>query len=175
MKKMYLLLLFFFSLSCSKEELVLKCETCFVNMYINGISWEADKLSASIYEGKYVSLLAFGFDSFGQNRETVSFRNGPMESGIFKIVDNRAPSKEEDEIYGDFSTSLSDGDVAGASYDIVPTEDNLFQIGYLNLEEKIVEGQFQMTLVKDFDPDPSLGFPDTVRITRGIFRADIRE
>ncbi len=160
--------------SCGKEEILLKCDTCFVNAYINGISWQADKLHAFYFETNEMNILAFSFDLFQNVREQISFQKLRPEVGTFRIVDRSKLSIQSDEIIGTFSTKLSDGDVLGGIYKVINEEESFLLLDNVDLENDIVEGRFQMSLVKVDDPDPSIGFPDTVRITRGIFRADIR-
>ncbi len=174
--RFYILIIFTlpFIYSCEKEEVPPKCDTCFINMYINGISWQADYVHASNVNPVFYSIEGYGSDSFNQIRESLAIRKIPIEIGTYKLTDDSLLENENLEANVFFNTSLSDGDVLGAVYEIIEKEDNFLKLERIDLENDFVEGQFQMSLIKVRDPDTNIEFPDTVRITQGVFRSDIR-
>ncbi len=174
MNRFWIYIFGFAFISCSKSDNTLKCETCFANMYINGISWQADILDASTLDNGYLSVSFSSNDSFDQGRESLSFSKIIPEVAMYKLSSGPKTLLETGEVSIFFNTHLSDGDVLGAVYDLVEEEPNELKIQYIDLKGKIVEGTFIMTLVKDSDPGPEFNFPDTVRITQGLFRSDIR-
>ena len=161
------------SASCGKEEDVPKCDTCFINMYINGISWQADYVRTDNVDPDFFNLQVHGSDSFNQIRESMSFGRIPIELGSYNIVDWDIALQKNDLIAGSFTTLLAHGDVIGAKYRIYNEEENILVLESIDLENDFIEGRFQLSLIKTEDPDPSIEYPDTVRIRRGVFRSDI--
>ncbi len=172
MKSIWIFIFSLLFISCSKEDKLI-CDSCYMNMYLNGISWQADKFSAFLFKDGVVSLLGFSFDSFGQERESLSFGGIPLEAKKFSLFSGLESIRKDGEVGVFFSTNLSDGDVLGAVYELVNDEVHELIINTLDLEENVIEGSFQLTLLKESDPRPALNFPDTIRITQGIFRSDI--
>ncbi len=174
MRSIWIFSFSFLFFTCSKEDKKLKCDTCFADMYLNGISWQGDFIDANILDEGFLSVSFTNKDEFGQNRESLTFGKILPKVGIYTLSSGPITLLEMGEAYIFVATSISDGDVLGATYNLLEEESHELNIQLIDLEEKIVEGSFKMTLVKDIDPGPSYSFPDTVRITQGVFRSDIR-
>ncbi len=76
-------------------------------------------------------------------------------------------------ITGNFITIIADGDVAGDLWCIVPDSLNYLEI--TSIKNDIVEGKYELTLLRDLKDRPQYSdFPDTLRFRNGYFKTRIK-
>jgi len=172
------LLLILLGAACKKEELGFTnhAVNSTVSAQLNGEDWFASGFAGrsinrrdSFDTGFYVTKSGFSRESLNLILIPLKLGKHPMSARPYYDLANRARIS-----FADYGTFLSDGDVVGEWWD--STADSLYNfciVDKIDTINKIIEGRFQLMLVKDPERD-LFDTPDTMRFENGKFSAEIR-
>lgn len=171
-------------LGCSESNLPPFTSWGYMNADMNGQEWQSTyrnayqvtqalfpdaSANACSRENHLVSSL---FSTFGEERRELRFENFPLKVGQYKVHPQiiNYECKASDSVRAVLYICTADGDVVEGSYNVVPSESNIFQITKYNSENEEITGTFQVTFTTH-SPLLLAYLPDTLRFTHGIFHS----
>ncbi|MBX2928114.1 MAG: hypothetical protein KF852_09790 [Saprospiraceae bacterium] len=161
--------------SCKKEELSYpdpNAGNAHVSALRNGEDWYG-YLGWLPFEFTQKDTVEFVFFVTEDNiiRQTLGFYRIPLKTGQHLLSLAGRGMLLGQFSYGSFSTYLGDGDVGGEIYHTSSdTAFHFFAIDTYDLATGVVEGRFQVELIKDPLRDIFPDTPDTLRFTDGKFK-----
>ena len=172
------LLIILLSTACKKEDLGFTnhAGNSTVSAKLNGKDWFASGIGGISYNRQDSFDTVFSVIEHGILKEVLSFIAIPMKQGQHVILDrmDRVTRDSLRPSYASFGTLLADGDVIGEWWDsTADTLHNYCIVDRVDTINKIIEGRFQLMLVKDPERD-LFDTPDTLRFEDGKFSAEIR-
>ena len=183
MKKQIIILLAIISIlaSCSKDEINLRIPYFGeVRTLKNGKEWKPLIYAThNKREPNYIYITMGIHDKQGIRRESLTLDRVPKKVGNSFIKPREIIENFEDENnirhYSSYYTSVADGDVGCASYQV---DDSVEVAGYINItkyddKSGIIEGTFEVTLVKERSCEPD--DPDTLHFTEGVFSTKVQD
>lgn len=109
----------------------------------------------------------------GFKREELFLKKIPLKAGKYKVIPYTPNCQMTDPIYAIFYTSISDGDVLGDTYTILPAYDNFVQADNYDAYTKEIRGKFQLKFVVTTKASGHI-LPDTLQFTEGRFYTKIK-
>ena len=183
MKKQIMILLAIVSIlaSCSEDEMRLNIPYFGVAQALkNGEKWKPLIYAThNRREPDYIYITMDIYNKQGFERESLSLDRIPKKVGrsFIKARDIIEDFEDENNIrhYSSYYTLVADGDIICSSYQV---DDSVEVAGYVDVtrydeESGILEGTFEVTLVKDRSCDESA--PDTLHFTEGVFYTKIQD
>ncbi len=168
--------------SCDKEEVNSQVvDTGYCNALKNGAEWSGKIILGTSHRNEdelYIAIKVYNKDNI--LRESLFFSkiskglgSNPMKKrGILDVDDTNNVLT-----YASYYTSILDGDVGCDSYQVA---DSVEVAGYVNVtkydeQSGVVEGTFEVTLVKEFGCDSEPNAPNTIHFTKGVFSTKVQD
>lgn len=140
----------------------------------NGAEWEASGIWTHLLAPNLLELDSSSFviilttkTSWGANREFISIKSfywDEVEEGTYDVFSSE--NQTSNIIEAGYSLAQDDGDVLWAIYDLDESEHNFITIDYLDRENRIVGGTFQLHFNQKTEVEE---LPDKVRFSEGKF------
>ena len=183
MKKITILLAYFFSLGCRNGDIDPYTNGVVIGASFNGKPWENTALR-SFYEtytcSKSLGLNITVSNAQGFRRESLSIVKVPLREGNFLIkqyiYNNIGCLPDSPDVYSTYNTLQDDGDVGKDRYSILESsrEINKLVISKYDGKSRYISGEFSATFLLKRNVDGTKNYfdsVDTIRITKARFEA----
>ena len=150
----------------------------------NGVEWHANPYGVAYREDSLFSLLFDQLTLQAFVRERLSFVLVKENSSQQKLApssnfygEGHRPidSMVRSDSAGISFMTIVGGDAIGDIYDIIPEPSNYITITSYDEETNEIEGEFEATLFMTKGSEFTIGSPDTIRFTQGVFRTKVRD
>ena len=127
------------------------------------------------------TVLVFSFTTYQPffeellRREELYIQIVPINIGTFAIFDNYQWQQNQSLSFGSYSRSTADGDVSDGFWAIDTLCTNYIEITRLNLEDKEVEGRFEMHLKMKTQGTNGVLYSERINFLNGKFEAEIED
>lgn len=161
-------------------EYLKNCYSCSAIKQVPGlgeISWVGNCQVRIVWD----TVLVFSFTTYQPyfeelwRREELFFHITPVDIGAFAIFDNSQWQQNQSLSYGSYNRSTADGDVFDGSWGADSLCNNFFEITRLNLEDKEVEGKFELHLKMKAQGTNGVLYSERINFLNGIFKAEIED
>lgn len=161
--------------SCKKEELSYpdpNAGNAHVSALRNGEDWYGYLFPLPwSYPNRDTSEFNFFVTAENITRQKLDFKRIPLKTGVFPLSVSGRGMELGKFSYATFNTRIDDGDVIGEIY--YTSSDTAFHFIAIDAYDSatgVVEGRFQVELIKDPLRDIFPDTPDTLRFTNGKFK-----
>jgi|GEM_PF-5495273 len=152
-----------------------------VSFELNGETWQPFPTADDLSYDSLLLVLMHNYNDDDFKTYSLSIHQiDPMKLNEKQTIHKYVFSElDENKVSAEFAECLGDGDVAGDNFDVFEFEDNWIKITRWDEDSKKLEGEFQVNFIfrglETGEPRKANTFPDTIRVTDGVFSTKVVE